>query len=140
MMNWVKKALKAFKSELNMIKILPILILLLAQSYFCSAQKGDLEAVRVAYFTEQLQLKSDEAQKFWPIYNNYKGEVKSVYQDNKNNPSVTQEKLVELRKKYKNDFKQVLGSDERVNQMYNVDIKFRQMLKGELDKRKGDKE
>ena len=51
-------------------------------SLFCilslSAQgrkgKEKIKALKISYLTEQLALTSDEAQKFWPIYNTYDNE------------------------------------------------------------------
>jgi hypothetical protein len=33
--------------------------------------KEKIKALKISYLTEQLSLTSEEAQKFWPIYNNY---------------------------------------------------------------------
>lgn len=54
--------------------IAPILFLLVTTFSFAQGHKEKQEkikALKVAYITEQLQLTSDEAQKFWPIYNDY---------------------------------------------------------------------
>lgn len=34
-------------------------------------KKEKIKAIKVAYITEQLKLTTDEAQKFWPIYNTF---------------------------------------------------------------------
>ena len=44
-----------------------------------------------------------------------------------------------IRKKYKNDFKKALGSDERVNKAMGADRAFMSMIKDELQNRKGGK-
>lgn len=36
-----------------------------------NGRRDKIKALKVAHITEQLQLSSDEAQKFWPIYNAY---------------------------------------------------------------------
>ena len=55
-------------------------IIFLAISLFCvlsikaQSKKGSREkikALKVAYLTEQLNLTSEEAEKFWPVYNEY---------------------------------------------------------------------
>ena len=44
---------------------------------FVSAQNGEpSEALKIAYITNRLNLSPEEAQKFWPIYNNYSVELK----------------------------------------------------------------
>ena len=41
------------------------------------AQNGNrLEALKIAYITNKLNLSPEEAQKFWPIYNQYSLELK----------------------------------------------------------------
>jgi hypothetical protein len=123
-------------------KLLLILFLFLSSAYICNAQDGNkdkekIEAVRTAYITNQLNLTPEEAQKFWPIYNRYFGEVKKAQQESPNDIVAFQEKLVNIRKKYKADFKSVLGTDERVNKVYTAEAKFISMLKDELKTRRG---
>lgn len=52
-----------------------ILILLIFTSYSFSQgmkeKKEKIKALKVAYITEQLNLTSEEAQKFWPVYNTF---------------------------------------------------------------------
>ena len=121
-------------------KILLILFLFISTAYICDAQKGkddDINTVKIAYITQQLNLTTTEAQKFWPIYNRYFSEVKKAQQDNPNDVVAFQEKLVNTRKKYKPEFKEVLGSDDRVNKVYTAERKFIELLKDELKKRQG---
>ena len=52
--------------------IFPIIFLLVTSLSFSQGFKEKREkvkALKVAYITEQLELTTDEAQKFWPIYN-----------------------------------------------------------------------
>ena len=117
-----------------MAKTLFILFFLLLHSYFCVAQDDndkDIEAVRTAYITNQLKLSPEEAQKFWPIYNTYMQEIKRARKESSNDIVAQQEKIVTIRKKYKSDFKKVVGSDERVNKAFTVEGEFRNMLKNE---------
>jgi Spy/CpxP family protein refolding chaperone len=39
-----------------------------------------IEAMKIAYLTKRLQLTPEEAQKFWPVYNQYEAEKKQVRQ------------------------------------------------------------
>ena len=121
-------------------KLLLILFLFISSAYICSAQDGNkdkekIEAVRTAYITNQLNLTPEEAQKFWPIYNRYFSEVKKAQQESPDDIVAFQEKLVNIRKKYKADFKSVLGTDERVNKVYTAEAKFNSMLQNELKSR-----
>lgn len=52
--------------------ILPILFFLVSSLSFSQdfkERREKVKALKVAYITEQLELTSEEAQKFWPIYN-----------------------------------------------------------------------
>lgn len=53
--------------------ILTLLVVLLSFSLFAQGRlkekKEQIKTLKVAYITEQLALTSDEAEKFWPIYN-----------------------------------------------------------------------
>ena len=123
-------------------KLILILFLFLSSICICNAQDGNkekekIEAVRTAYITNQLNLTPEESQKFWPIYNRYFSEVKKAQQESPNDIVAFQEKLVNIRKKYKADFKSVLGTDERVNKVYTTETKFISMLQNELKSRHG---
>lgn len=50
---------------------LPLLLLGLAFTGFAQSKTTDIEALRVAHYTKALSLTSEEAQKFWPVYNEY---------------------------------------------------------------------
>ena len=127
-------------------KILLILFLCISTAYICDAQKGkkdkndDINSVKIAYITGQLNLTDAEAQKFWPIYNRYFSEVKSAQQSSPNDVVAFQEKLVNIRKKYKPEFKEVLGSDDRVNKVFIAERKFIELLKDEVNRRHGGKQ
>ena len=58
--------------------IFPIIFLLVSSLSFSQdhrEKREKVKALKVAYITEQLELTSDEAQKFWPIYNKYDGKI-----------------------------------------------------------------
>ncbi len=121
-------------------KTLFILFLLLLHGYFCTAQDDsdndkDIEAVKTAYITNQLKLSPQEAQKFWPIYNNYQQEIRKARKENPDDIVAQQEKIVNIRKKYKGDFKRVMGSDDRVNRAFMAEGEFRNLLKNEWKNR-----
>ncbi len=45
--------------------------------------KNRMEGYQIAFITDKLNLTSEEAQKFWPIYNQYKDQAKKIRQDAK---------------------------------------------------------
>ncbi len=57
-------------------------VLLTAQPDRMSKESRErIEAQRVAFITQKLELSPDEASKFWPIYNMYKGELTEMRGD-----------------------------------------------------------
>jgi len=43
--------------------------------------RDKLNAYKIAFFTRKLNLTSEEAQKFWPVYNDYQGQKNLIQQD-----------------------------------------------------------
>ncbi len=125
-------------------KILLLTLFLLNINYFCFSQvqnrKNNIEAIQIAYLTRELSLSSDEAQKFWPIYNEYRDELLAVRKEVRDDEILFEEKVVNIRKKYKTDFKKVLVTDQRVNQVFVAEKSFRELLRKELMKRRGNRE
>jgi len=56
-------------------------VLMMASAWMVQAQNGDgqnVEAIRIAYLTRQLNLTPEEAQQFWPVYNQAQDELKAL--------------------------------------------------------------
>jgi hypothetical protein len=94
-----------------------------------------IEALKVAYITEILKLTPEEAQQFWPLYNTYTNELKKVRQTNKEDELKFQEEALEVKKRYKPEFKKILKDDDRVNKVFKAEGDFRAMVQKELEKR-----
>ncbi len=100
------------------------------------AGNGDrIEALRIAYISEQLNLTPDEAQKFWPVYNAYKSDLKAVMQKYPVGSQLTadqqlalEQQKLDLKVKYKPQFESALGT-LKLNQLYNLEHKFQEKLK-----------
>ncbi len=116
-------------------KIILLLALFVGLSHFANAQPPKVQAIFVAYATKELNLTSEEAEKFWPVYNQYFEELKKVRQENKSDELVFEEKALNIRKKYKPEFKKVLNDDARVNKVYVLEKNFKEMLRKEIQKR-----
>lgn len=89
-------------------------------------KQQEIEALKVAFISKELDLTPEEAQKFWPVFNQYSKELHSTLKENENVID-REEKVLNIRKKYKDQFTKVLGPD-RMNRMFNAEGKFRQML------------
>jgi hypothetical protein len=114
-----------------------LLVFLLNINYFCYVQAQEanskrIDSLQVVYFTEKLVLTPEEGTEFWPVYNSYKNDIKVVRKDTASDQIAVEEKILNIRKKYKNDFKKILGTDDRVNKVYVLEKEFRDMLRNEL--------
>lgn len=122
-------------------KLIIVLALLININYFCYSQPpGEgfkkAQALLEEYITKELSLSPEESQKLKPVYRNYFFEIRDARKDNNNNPLATDEKLLNIRKKYKEDFKRILGSEERVNKLLLAEKNFRDILRKELIQRR----
>ena len=103
-------------------------------------RENRLQSLEIAYITKELNLSPEEAQKFWPVYNKYSAEMKGTLRNKENDPDILdkQQQLLDIRKKYRNEFLKVL-SPERVNQLFTTEMKFREMVRKELQDRQAQK-
>ena len=119
-----------------------LLLLLMFSGTFslANAQAGrseKVEALKIAFLTQKLQLTSAEAEKFWPVYNQYEDEIQSVRKDNKNGDMLDgEQKLLDTRKKYKSSFEKILGP-QKINTLYSAEKEFRTILIKRLKDKRG---
>ena len=88
--------------------------------------KQNIEALKVAFISKELVLSPTEAQQFWPLYNKYTRELKLTRSGN-TDVLERDEKVLNLRKNYKEQFTKIIGP-KRVNDLYNAEAKFHQLL------------
>lgn len=104
-------------------------ILLLLLCFSASAQPGKgrpkrdgirdrIKAQRVAFITERLALSSEEAQRFWPVYNEFTEQFESIKRKQKDNRASTNDKLAIMTDK---EVEKSL-SDELLHQQQMVDL------------------
>jgi hypothetical protein len=124
--------------------LLTILFLICTLSLFSQQNNPDetdgsrIEALKIAYITKKLNLSPDEAQRFWPIYNNYANEMREVRREQrKNNTSEleTEEKYLRIRKKYNTEFSRALNPD-KVNTFFRSEKDFGNFVQKELSERR----
>lgn len=92
----------------------------------------NVQGLKIAYITRELNLTTDEAQKFWPIYYAYFDELKKARQETKDNVLAFDEKILVIKKKYSQEFKKVLGTDERANKVFLTDRNFGAIIRKEM--------
>jgi nitrate reductase assembly molybdenum cofactor insertion protein NarJ len=119
--------------------IFTLLFFLGSFQFIAQAQERDgerLEALKVAYLTKKLNLNTEEAQKFWPVYNEYIADMKKVRQENRGGDELKrEEKLLEVRKKYQASFSKALSAD-RANQFFKAEKEFYSYVQKELQERR----
>jgi hypothetical protein len=102
------------------------------------AQNGNrLEALKIAYITNKLNLSPEEAQKFWPVYNQYSLELKVARMkaiNNKSSEIELDENLLNIRKKYSVLFGQVLPSG-KVDTFFKSEKEFGHFVEKEIERR-----
>lgn len=124
-------------------KILYILGLMLSISFSGFAQDGEgqadggrLKALQIAFLTQKLNLKPDEAERFWPVFNQYQDELRSTRKNNKTLPQIEiDQKIVDIRKKYFQEFSRVLNKD-RADRVFKADNEFRDVIRKEVQERR----
>ncbi len=68
---------------MNNIKNILLIVALLSSLSFYGQRKENhekIKSLKIAFITEKLDLSSDEAQKFWPIYNEHEASKKDIRQ------------------------------------------------------------
>lgn len=114
-------------------KYLFLFLMFTSSASMVFAQKGNdrgdkVQALKIAFLTQKLQLTSDEAEKFWPVYNQYENELAKIRAKNKDGDVLeSEQQLLDTRKKYRASFEKVLGPD-KLNALYNAEKDFRNVL------------
>ncbi len=96
-----------------------------------------LEALKIAYLTKRLNLSPEEAQKFWPVYNQYMDEIRLARQNSKRNNGTEldlEDTILHIRKKYNAEFSKAL-SPEKVNEFYRAEKEFGNFVQKEIERR-----
>jgi hypothetical protein len=111
-----------------------------------------IRALRIAFITEELQLTSAEAEKFWPIYNEYEAERKKIrqeYRKEKRDKEMSdveaeemvdasfalQEKQLQLKRNYYDKMKTAISTQKLVL-LERAEKKFREKIINEIKRRK----
>ena len=104
-------------------------------------KKNRMESYRIAYITEKLDLTPEEAQRFWPVYNQFRDELKKIHQDKKNQKAIADmtdseaenainnnferdEKVASLKKEYVKKLKGVIAP-KKIAQLQQVEQEFK---------------
>ncbi len=111
-----------------------------------------IKAAKVAFITQQLELTPEEAEKFWPVYNQWDADKKSLREKNKLekkpnmltdkeaeqlilNQLAMEEDLVKLNKDYYFKLKEII-SPNRILKLHRAEKQFRKRLLKRLNAQK----
>jgi hypothetical protein len=99
-----------------------------------------IQAMEMAFITKELNLSPDEAQKFWPVFNQYRNDLKGIAGERKLGDHLEkQQKMLDIRKKYREDFTKVM-SHERANKVFGAEEEFKSLVRREFQKRQSEKD
>lgn len=109
--------------------------MLYAQEKPDNKEQEKIQALEIAFISRKLNLNENEAQRFWPVYNEYKRDVRQVMLTQRNNPKRdvldNEQMLIDVRKKYKERFSGVVGQP-RMNKFFEAEREFRVVLLNQL--------
>lgn len=108
-----------------------------------------IEAIKVAFITSKLDLNTEEAQKFWPVYNNYQKELMELMKKRREDRQKTnidpndkinadlayESRMLELKKKYKKLYLKAIPP-EKILLLYQAEREFREHLIKQLKHRR----
>ena len=101
-------------------------------------EQEKIQALEIAFISRKLNLNTEEAQRFWPIYNEYKRDVRQVMIAQKNNSNRDivddEQRIIDVRKKYRDRFVGVIGQP-RMNKFFQAEREFRGVLLNQLKNR-----
>lgn len=124
-----------------------IILLFFAGSSIAQSQESrfqQIEAAKVAYITKQLQLSPSEAQKFFPIYNEYRREMRQISHEKRGknanfkrgqvNELEFDSQILACKKKYRERFATVIPA-AKASRFFEIEREFRETLFKELKNR-----
>lgn len=125
-------------------KILFILTVFLLTASVSMAQDDGDEKIRDKmreYIQQRMGLNRNEAERFTPVFLRYFREWRTTLKENRINPDPLrlQQKVVELRLRYRTEFKEIVG-ERRSNEVYEHQEKFIRELKNIRQERMRDRQ
>lgn len=145
-------------------KITLLLFVLIGFAGMVSAQRGGgarkdkIEAMKIGFITQRLNLTPEEAQKFWPVYNRFNDEMERVRKGNRaklmeeagdmdnmsdaeaekalNDMIASRAAELEIIKKYTTEFKKVLPP-QKVVKLFVAEQAFKRELLKKLKEQRG---
>ena len=141
--------MKPTKIILSIFFVIGGLVLFAQKGPNAEAHKDKVETLKIAFFTNALELTSKEAQAFWPVYNNYQKELEDLRKERREKMMkakkgfdefsdkeieelvdghiVFKQRELDIQKAYHAEFKSILAIS-KVARLYKAEEDFRKML------------
>jgi len=106
-----------------------------------------IETAKIAYVTKELAITPKEAERFFPLYNQYQNDIRALIHQKRNaaggqrrgkNELQYDEEVLALKRKYRDIFTPVLDA-QRATRFFEVEREFREQLFKELRQRSGNR-
>ncbi|MEH6308170.1 hypothetical protein RYH73_21110 [Olivibacter sp. CPCC 100613] len=125
-------------------------ILLLASFFSIKAQDRDqqnrfkeIEAAKIAYVTKELSLSPTDAERFFPLYNQYQKEMRTLIHQRRTKTGKKRSELdydsevLALKMRYRDAFIPIINA-QRTAKFFEAEREFREQLLQELKTRRND--
>ena len=122
-------------------KILLILTLALLAGFASQAQDDDNDKIRDKmreFIQRRLNLTRNEAERFTPVFVRYFREWRQTLKENRDDVLIRQQKIVDLRIRYRTEFRDIVG-DKKSNEVFRKQDEFVRILNEQVKSRKDDR-
>jgi hypothetical protein len=114
-------------------KILFIASIILFTGFSGFAQQDDdagnkIREKMTEYLQKRLRLSNAEADKFSPVFLRYFMEARNAQRSFQNDPLIRQQKIIELRLRYRDEFRDIMG-EKRGNDVFTFEREFVEKVK-----------
>jgi hypothetical protein len=96
----------------------------MAQNDEPTPQEGKIQERMREYIQNKLNLNRNEAERFTPVFVRYFRDFVHTHRQNRGDRLVLQQRIVELRLRYRGEFRQILD-EQRANKVYLYEDEFR---------------
>jgi|SRR6185503_3358409 len=122
-------------------KFLLILTLALFAGFAAKAQEDDNDKIRDKmreFIQRRLNLSKNEAERFTPVFIRYFREWRQTLRENKDDVLIRQQKIVDLRLRYRTEFKEIVG-EKKSNDVFKKQDEFVRIIREQAVNRKEDR-
>lgn len=128
-----------------------------AQHSSAQDRKENVEAAKIAFLTDKMGLTAEQAQQFWPLYNEYEAKRRTLIKSYRSGYRhdveelteqeaeariegmfTTKQRELELEQEYANKYQRII-SNKQLIKLYRAEREFTKMLLKRLDDRRAGK-